>query len=210
MALATLTDVRRVLRITTTDATRDDQLTEALAVADSWFRARTRNTFDEVAPATAKFHVIRYGSIVHVPVPGSTVTAVRAGSAEDPSTLGSDSYVVLDDRRVRVGRVDPWPRDPREQEPLGWSDRPYYELVEIDYTPPSTVSAGVRDGVAHLAAAEWLEQGGGGDEQSNLIQERIGDYEYRLASGTESSSEDHRAHGLRMLRPFVGARISST
>ena len=95
--------MKRVLRITTEDATRDTELTAKLAVAEEWFRIRARGEFDDTAPATAQFWSIRYGTVVHLPIPGSTVTAVRAGSATDPSTLGSDSYSVMDDRRVRVG-----------------------------------------------------------------------------------------------------------
>lgn len=210
MALAVLADVRRILKLTEVDATKDTQLTEALDAVDSWFRVRQRGRFDEITPGTAKYYAIRYGTVVHLPVPGSTVSAVRAGSAEGPSTLGSDSYTVMDDRRVRVGRLDPWPRDPREQEPVEWTGRPYYELVEIDYVPPSTVPKGVRDGIAMLAAAQWLRTGGGGDEQDGIVSERIGDYTYTLAQDQQRTADDLHRDGLKMLRPFVGARISST
>jgi len=209
VALAALSDVKRVLRITTEDATRDTELTAKLAVAEEWFRIRARGEFDDTAPATAQFWSIRYGTVVHLPIPGSTVTAVRAGSATDPSTLGSDSYSVMDDRRVRVGRIDPWPRDPREQEPLGWAERPYYELVEIDYTPPS-VSVAVRDGIASIAAAMWKRSGGGETGSQNIKSEKIGDYSYTLESGSQTSGEDLWKDGLRLLHPFIGPRISST
>lgn len=210
MALAALSDVKRVLRITTEDATRDAELTAKLAVAEEWFRIRSRGEFDETAPAEAEYYAIRYGSILHLPVPGSTVTAVRAGSATGPATLGSDSYTVMDDRRVRIGRIDPWPRDPREQEPLGWSERPYYEKVEIDYTPPATVSVAVRDGIASIAAAMWKRSGGGETGSQNIKSEKIGDYSYTLESGSQTAGDDLWRDGLRLLHPFIGPRISST
>lgn len=210
MALAVLADVKRVLRITTVDSDRDDQLTGALEAADDWFRARARGRFDEVGTGTAKFHAIRYGSVVHLPVPGSTITAVRAGSATDPTTLGTDQYTTMDDRRVRVGRIDPWPRDPREQEPLSWTERPYYEVVEIDYTAPGTVPKGVRDGIARLAASLWLNSGGGEDGSTAIVSEKIGDYEYKLAQDSIASSGDLWSDAMKLLRPYIGSRVMST
>lgn len=212
MALATLTDVRRVLRITTDDVFRDAALQAALDATEEWFRARSGWQYDEDGNGTAKFYAIPSGGSIRLPLAPATVTAVRMAPAGTPDSLWADSFTSLSTgswqlQRGRTLRLKDW-------RSLGIGGGTYSAWdVEVDYTAPVLASRSVRDGVARLAAADWMGTGGGGDSVSGITSEKIGDYSYTIGSSGASDVVDAsqlRSDGLRILRPFLGRGVSVT
>jgi len=211
VALATLTDVRRVLRITSDDVLRDAALQAALDAAEEWFRARSGWQYDEDGNGTAKFFAVPSGGAVRLPVAPATVTAVRVAAAGTPDALWPEMFRELsaDGWQLQGGRtlrLRDWRSVP------SWGSTYSTWDVEVDYTAPATLSRSVRDGVARLAAADWMSTGGGGDSISGVTEEKIGDYSYKIGT-TEQGMDDAdqlRADGLRLLRPFLGRGVSVT
>ena len=65
MALATLADVKRVLRMTGT--ANDGALSGFLDSADSWVKQTTRRTFDNSESQTVEFYNVREDTILALP-----------------------------------------------------------------------------------------------------------------------------------------------
>lgn len=213
MALATLTDVRRVLRITTDDVLRDASLQASLDAAEEWFRARSGWQYDEDGNGTAKFYAIPSGGAIRLPLAPSTVLAVRIAPSGTPDSLWADAFTSLSTgswqlQRGRTLRLKDW-------RSAGITGGTYSTWdVEVDYTAPALASRSVRDGVARLAAADWMGTGGGGDVLSGITSEKIGDYSYTIGSSAGASdvvdASQLRSDGLRILRPFLGRGVSVT
>lgn len=216
--LASLSDVRRVLRITSEDTERDAQLIAALDEAEDWFRTRARGRYDIAAPATAKYHEITEHAVLHLPVVGATITAVRVGSPGFLRTLETTEYIVMDDERVRLRAGFYWPYSGQTslEDERARGSNTVVEVVEIDYTPLTAVSPAIRGGIARLAASLWLSTGGGEFGTSGITKEKIGDYSYELGivnvggGNITGSADDVKADAMQLLRPFIGARVSVT
>jgi len=216
--LASISDVRRVLRITSVDANQDAQLTAALDTAEDWFRLRARSRYNVSGPSTAKFHEVSEHAVLHLPVKNSTVTAVRVGAPGFLRTLDSNEYIVMDDERIRLRSGFYWPTDGQlsVEESRASASNTVVEVVEVDYTPPATVPATVRDGIARLAASLWLSTGGGELGVSGITKEKIGDYSYEIGllnvggGNVTGSADDMKADAMQLLRPHIGARVSVT
>jgi hypothetical protein len=212
MALATLTDVRRVLRITSDDVLRDAALQAALDAAEEWFRARSGWQYDEDGNGTAKFFAVPSGGSVRLPLAPATVLAVRIAAAGTPDALwdeqfrelGTDHWQLQGGRTLRL----------RDWRSVGITGGTYSTWdLEVDYTAPTLLSRTVRDGVARLAAADWMGTGGGGDVVTGVTEEKIGDYSYKIGTTSQADVIDAgqlRTDGLRILRPFLGRGVSVT
>jgi hypothetical protein len=208
VALATLTDVRRVLRITS-----DDVLRDAALQAAEWFRARSGWQYDEDGSGTAKFYAVPSGAAMRLPLAPATVAAVRIAPAGTPDALWDEQFTELDTDhwQLQGGRTIRL----RDWRSIGmWGSTYTTYDVEVDYTAPALMSRSVRDGVARLAAADWMGTGGGGDAVTGITSEKIGDYSYTIGSASGASdvvdAGQLRSDALRILRPFLGRGVSVT
>lgn len=212
--LSTLDEVKLVLRFTDRDTNRDSQLQAALDGEQAWFLNRARGTFVTSGNATARFYDVTADALLELPLPDATVTAVRAGwPGFELRTLDSSEYVVQDKSRLRLRTGFFWPYSYYENQWSrgGASTSNLLGVIEVDYTTPTDLNTAITRGLALLAAGAWLKS----NPNINVMQERIGDYEYRTAALAKGASQSEiadqiRAEGMRMLRPWLGRRVLVT
>lgn len=208
--LANIDDVKRVMNLAETDddGSKDAAISGSLDAAESWFLRRSRGQFVATGTsATATFHAVTNDAVLHLPVPGSTITAVRVGSANYLRTLDPLEYMVMDDERVRLRSGFYWPYG--QYDDLRGHGVESVERVEVDYEPPAEVAAAVVDGIAHLAASLVLS-GGGLDGLQGLTEEKMGDYLYRINAlqSTDPTPASHWCDGLKLLRSWTRPHVS--
>ena len=213
MALATVEDVRRMLKIaeSSVDDERDRQLASSLEAAESWVHVRLRQRFDQETGDTYSVYDHRETDEILLPRIGCVVTAVRIALGDelsevptnDSTTLTTDQYDVIDGMngaraiRLRAGLLyQPFEGATAERMPR------VYRKVEIDWEPPTgdLVPAAVRDATALLAAGMWkaAPRLAGG-----MKSEKIGDYSYTLDDLRGEEGSDYWSQAMRMLRPFI-------
>lgn len=214
MALATVEDVRRMLKIpeSSVDDERDRQLESALEAAESWVHVRLRQRFDEETGGTHTAYDHRETDEILLPRIGCSVTEVRVtlGSEidlvamADSATLTADQYDVISGlngpRAIRLRPsmiIAPFEGAVAERIPRT------FRKVEIDWEPPSSgdlVPAAVRDATALLAAGMWKVAP---RLTAGIKSEKIGDYSYTLDDLKGGEGSDYWSQAMRILRPFI-------
>lgn len=212
MALATVEDVRRMLKIpeSSVDDERDRQLADALDAASSWVSNRLRQRYDESTGGTYTAYDHLETDEILLPRVGCTVTEVRV-------TLHDDSYLTLGDAHVLTSdqydvieglngndiiRLRPSMTFAPFEGAVAQRYPRLYRKVEIDWEPPDSgdlVPAAVRDATALLAAGMWktAPRLAGG-----IKSEKIGDYSYTLDDLKGGEGSDYWSQAMRLLRPF--------
>lgn len=176
MALATVADVKRVLRLADDAEPRDTQLAEALAAIEAWAEPRLQN-FDSGA-STESFYDIAEDATLAIP-PGVTVSQVSVGMTVDEELVLDDIDWEYDSAAGRLMlrpnmHVVPFENVDATRFRRDW------QHVRIDYTNSAGVPANVRDAIALLAAGYWRT---GPQILADLNAEKIGDYSYSVSGG---------------------------
>lgn len=210
MALASVNDVQRVLRLANLSPTQEVQLAEALEAAESWFFARAKKAFDAQGLQTYVAYDVSENGRIELPVHEAQVLAVYVG--DWPTTY----YDVIDGNTVRLRTslvVSPF------YNAMARRFQGTHRAVRVDYVPVGGIPHAVRDGIARLAGWLWItgprpplgEEG----TTPTLQSENLGGYSYTLAKSEGSSdggdSEQGFVDAQRLLRPFMRrARVSVT
>lgn len=213
--LATLDDVKRILRVTGTDADRDAQLTGALEAVESWAEERVKYvpiTDDDDVDVVETYFDIYEDATIQLPTSDCTVTAVKV--FEYPSSNG----IPLSPVQLGLGHGYDVDGDNLILRPtLGFS--PFegvsaqrrlraYSRIEVSYRATGTVPAAVRDGIAFLAAGVWQD---GPRALAGLTSEKIGDYSYTVGSGAPGDPASYVTQAMFFLHTFLRrSRISVT
>jgi hypothetical protein len=172
--IASVADVRRVLRLGPGQVVSDDDLAYILNVAWSYLSPKLPDF--SAANGTETFYEVHAGDVLHLPHDGSSVSAIRGYG--DPR--GSATILVTGDFDVLPTGVKLWNRGFGLDARYGPFDdtRSRWAKVEIDWERGVAVPYAVREAVA-LAAAGMYEL------NPKLIKgmrsERIGSYSYTLS-----------------------------
>lgn len=182
--LATIADVRRVMKLRGTTVIPDEDLAWALEVATSYLQPRLK-PYGEPG-GTMTYYSVRGSEFLPLPIPGAQVTAVRAqythGAAPWALTPLYTPFYVVTSTEVRLL--------------LNSTDR--YDTVEVDWTTDLPVPAALREGVAMFAASLYMTN-------TKLLggtrSEHIGDYSYQLAD--KDVDDVMPARAKKLLGPFL-------
>ncbi len=192
MALASLADVKRVLRIpaASVDTERDDRIRAALAAVESWADTRLWHISAE-GEQLEVFWDIPEDATLHLAAPDVTVLKLKvyeypssAGVPLSPVELGmGHGYDLSDDGRVFLRptlTVSPF-EGASAQRRLR-----VYARVEVYYEGTGVIPRAVTEGIAFLAAGHYAD---GPRALKGLTSEKIGDYSYNLGALKSDSGE---------------------
>lgn len=213
MALASLEDVKRVLRITDDNAARDAQIQASLDAIEAWAGNVLRLAKDGDS-MDVQFD-INEDATLYLPSPDVVVTKVKvygypgvSNSIMSPVELGlGDGYDLAEGGRLilrpslgftpfegaRAGRI------------LG-----VYSRVEIFYRGSGIVPRAVTEGIALAAAGYWQE---GPTLLQGLKSEKIGDYQYTAETNNDPATglPGYWTRAMLFLQPYMTkARVSVT
>lgn len=216
MALASLDDVKRVLRFTDSDPQRDAQLQADLDAVESWAEMHLWR-LSQIGAQVETYFDIPEDATLHLPAADVTVTLVKA--FEHPSSVGvplsaielglGHGYDISADGKLilrPILTVSPFEGATAQRRMRT------YARVEVHYQGTGVIPQAVTEGIAFLAAGYWQD---GPRALSGLRSEKIGDYSYSLGGGSSSSvSEDTPSfvtRALWLLTPFLKRqRVSVT
>jgi hypothetical protein len=208
-ALASLADVKRILRIpsTSTNEERDARLQAALDAIESW-ASQSLWKISAEGPNVEVFFDVRDDSTLHLPASDLTVTKVKIIPAygvddfywlyfnESSTGAGFD----LDDQGRLMLRpahfYAPFEGARAERLPR------YYARVEVHYIGSGVVPRAVTEGIAFLAAGYYTHA----PTALNAIKsEKIGDYSYTLGSegGDGANALPYIEQAFFFLRDFM-------
>jgi hypothetical protein len=187
-ALASLEDVKRILRLTDDDPARDAQLRAALDAVESW--AEDAITIREGPQVDVHLDVHEDATLF---LPGGDVVVTLVRVFEYPGQVGQllspvdlefgSGFDVQGDRLVLRPITTTEPFEGAVASRLLRT----YARVEIFYEGTGVVPKRVTEGIAFLAAGYWRD---GPRVLKGIKSERIGDYSYALDTGTSESSEE--------------------
>lgn len=200
MALATFSDVRRVLG---RDNVPDTQIQPFLAAVEEWLKKYTGRDFGATGTVTEKFYNVREGSILYLSdiSPGNvSVTVFASANGTGDALQENKEFQVLSH-----GRVQLFPFALRAVPGLeGVVVRAlprFLARVEVTYTASGQVPSPVREAVALGTAARILRSR---PDAQGFQSERLGDYSYSRGTG------DLMPDSVRsMLRPYRRRRSVS-
>lgn len=210
MALATVADVLRVMRLTgTVDPERDADLAmwldSAQALVVGWLRWDPT-----LSGETRKFYDIREDGYVELPK-NSAVSAVRMYATSDtvtpPSAVALTDYELQDGHRLRIRGWSEWPWDSGgdgdddivyDRDVIPWRN---IERIEVDcvYGLSAGDLSALRDAIAICASALYQRAG---VEAQGITSESIGGYSYALGgqvTGGRSSETSWMPNSARTL-----------
>lgn len=180
MALASITDVKRILRIapTSVDEERDAQLRAALDAVESWAE-RSLKGITATGSQVETYFDIYEDATLHLPGSDIVVTKVTVWlypSSEPVSWFTADSadgprYQVTDDGKLILRPVL------NVSDDAGSRLLRCYERVDVFYEGSGVIPRAVTEGIAIMAAGYWTE---GPQILRNVKSEKIGDYSYTL------------------------------
>lgn len=213
MALAALSDVKRVMRIPASDVDeqRDSELRASLDAVTDWIEPLLTGLTKE-GPQVQVFWDVFEDATLHMPNNDCLVTRVRAygtpstfedNPPQDELRLGS-GYDLDNEGRVML-------RANLSYEPfegaLASRTLRTYSRVEVHYISTGVVPKHITEGIALLAAGYWTE---GPALLQSIQHEKIGDYEYWTAAGSSGSSgggaAGEAAYAQRAMK-FLNSRI---
>ena len=204
---ASLDDVKRILRVTTEDETRDAQLRASLAAVESLMEQKIPYVpkgqddfycyFDIPEDATltlpakdvvlTKLQVFEYPSSAGVPLSPIELGLGHGYDLKDdqiilrPTLFVSPFEGASSQRRLRV-----------------------YARVEIHFVGSGIVPTALTEGVALLAAGYWQD---GPRALQGIKSERIGDYSYTLGNqGTPEEPAGYVTQAMWFLAPFLSTK----
>lgn len=203
MSLATTADVLRYIPLEVDVA----DLVSFLEAAEEWVERVAGADWDASGSVTETFNVVRQGTILTLKDEAPTSLTVTGylfpGSSGE--TLTENSSWSLHQRgkvtilAYRFANVAGLPNAVVEVLPVTW------HKLEVSYTASNTVPAPVREAVAMIAAAAYLDAQGAGIH----LAERLGDYSYTREASADVLPIPARATSL--LRPWLrGLRARST
>ncbi len=190
MALATAADVKRYIPGYSESA--DDNLELILAAVEAWVEKITGADWDASGTVIDKFYNARDGDILTLKDESPTNVVVTAYLAHDSTgsvlTVNTQYHVRDNGKielvRVRFGSPQGLPEATVEVRATEWAK------IEVAYTASNSVPAPVREAVAMITAATWIDSRQAGD---NLISEKLGDYSYTRASSDTTLAVPKRA-----------------
>ena len=204
MALASLADVKRILRLTDDNPTRDAEIRAALDAVESW----AESALWKISLPGAQCEVywdIPEDATLFLPAADVTVTRVKvfeypssAGVPLSPIELGlGHGYDLDDDARLML-------RPTLYYSPFegagGQRRLRTYSRVEVHYIGTGVVPRAVTEGIAFLAAGYWKD---GFRALTGLTSERIGDYSYTLGEIKPGESAPYVTQAMWFLRRFL-------
>jgi len=208
MAFAGVEDVKRVLRLTDDDPTRDAQLRAALAAVESWAENR-QWTFAQRGPQVKSFFDVPEDATLYIGVKDAVVTKVTVFSSpfyESARDLilgsGSPGYELLGNGALAL-RPSLW---------IQVFEGAYaarvlrtHSKVDVHYIASGVVPPAVTEGIAYLAAGYWIN---GPQTLIGLTSEKIGDYSYSTGSGSRPGSSSpaepsYRERAMWFLADFM-------
>jgi hypothetical protein len=201
VAIAALSDVKRLLRIT--DTSKDREITKALEAAEDWVRRRTRRSFGDATNKMVKFYNVQEDELLYLPDDNCTVSAVSAyyrANSSGTSLVADADYQVIDGHTVQLTptlEFAPFEGAVASRVPGT------YERVEVTYSATPEVPPTVREATAMFAAALYAK---GPNQAQGIESESLGDYNYY------STKDDDLVPDVvtTMLGPYVRHRIRST
>lgn len=211
--LASLVDVKRILRIPATDVDtdRDAQLQGALDAVEAWASKRLAGISKEGAGIEVYWDV---GEDATLRLPASDVTITTLKVYEYPSSNGvplspiqlglGHGYEVTDGGDLILRPmlfVSPF------EGATAWRRLRHYDRVEVHYIGTGVIPRAVTEGIAFLAAGYWKD---GPRALLGLTSEKIGDYSYTLGNtGGATGQPEYVAQALFFLNDyFRKARVS--
>ena len=197
--LATVEDVRAVMRLRDSSLADDADLARSLSVAASYLSTKLP-AYGASGGVVQEFGVSG-DQVIRLPFPSATVTAVQVWDADGaaPRLLvpGTDYLVTPNGVRLHGHRfVNIDPRYAPAEGPRG------YARVDVTWQGGSDVPEAVREGVALFAASLW---GTLPKLSSGMRSERIGDYSYTLGDKDVDTAMPPKA--LALLKPFMNRRL---
>ena len=199
--LATIDDVRAVLRLRDPALADDADLARVLAVAASWLEPKLRTSYSATGGVIQEFHE-RADEVVRLPVPGAAVTQVAVWYADTsaPSVLTSGIEYLVTSSGVRL-YGQRYPVGDLRYAPVDVGIRSY-PRVEVTWTSAASVPEALREGVALFAASLWATLP---KLSSGMRSERIGDYSYTL--GDKDVDEALPPKAAALLKPFMRRKL---
>lgn len=207
MALASLTDVKRILRIppTSVDAERDANLRAALDAIESW-ASRSLKGLTASGSQVETYFDIYEDATLHLPGDDIVVTKVTVWlyPSSEPvdwfaaDTTGGPRYQVTDDGKLILRPVLNMNSD------AGRTLLRCYERVDVFYEGTGVVPRGVTEGIALMAAGYYSE---GPQILRNVKSEKIGDYSYTLNdqhdAGGNATTPAYASRAAFFLNPWM-------
>lgn len=189
MPLASLDDVKRILRVSNVDETRDAHLRAALAAVEDWIAPQLAGLTAEGQQVEVFFDVYEDATL-HMPAKDATVLRVKVFYGPNTSesipqsmemSLGS-GYNLDNEGRVML-------RPNMFLQPFegAVASRPLrmYNRVEVLYYSTGVVPPAVTEAVALLTAGYYQE---GPQLLNSIVREKIGDYEYWTNESTTANA----------------------
>lgn len=212
-ALASTDDVKRILRLTDTNASRDAEIRAALDSVLSW--ADSRIVLAGTGRQVETYFDVYEDATLRLPVGDLTVTMVKIfeypasdGYLVSPIQLGlGNGYDITDDGslylRPLMG-VTPFEG--------AWARRGLrmYSRVEVYYEGSGVVPRALTEGIAMLAAGYWND---GPSVLSGLKSEKIGDYSYTSDTSVDPATGKpaYEKSAMWFLKPYMKkARVMVT
>ena len=183
MALATPTDAKRY--IPDYSASDDVALEAQLEAAAEWVERKCGRDWDASGSVTETFYDVRDGEILTLKDESPSSLTAKSYLSHDSDGLDmtvNTEYHVREGGKVeiifvRYGAPQGLPEARVELRPTTFA------RIEVTYTASGTVPTPVREAVAMVAAA-WYLDATAGAVAGDIISERMGDYSYtREASG---------------------------
>ena len=208
MALATSADTKRYIPDGATIS--DADISSFLEAAEEWVIRVLGRDFGETSSPTEQFDFVQQGSIIHLSneSPTSiTVTGFLFPGSTGETLIEDSSWSLLPRGQIeilfyRFAGVPGLPLAVREVSPLTW------HKITVAYTADTTVPAPIREAVAMIAAA-WYIDATAGDAAGGIISEKLGDYSYTRESSGDKLPIPTRARSL--IRPWSkGLRARTT
>lgn len=201
MTLASLDDVRRMLKDTTVT---DDDLQPHLDAATEWVERVYGRDWDATGAQTETFYNVRQGTVIALrdEAPSAlTVTGYAAPASAGTVLVANTGYAVLNRGRVQLANILPaWsvlfgirPEEAELFSPFTWA------RVVIAYTASASVPTPVRDAVALIAAA-WYQRSA--QEAGGLKSENLGDYSYTREDSANDGGAAVPKRAETLLAPY--------
>lgn len=179
MPLASLDDVKRILRVSTVDEERDAQLRAALDAVEDWIAPQLAGLTAEGQQVEAFFDVYEDATL-HMAARDATVLRVKVfygPASADGIPQGYEMRLGSGYDLDNEGRIMLRPNLTFAPFEGALASRPLkmYSRVEVLYYSTGVVPKSITEAVALLTAGYWSE---GPQLLQSISHEKIGDYEY--------------------------------
>lgn len=194
MALATVDDLKRILRMDPLDTSSDLELQQAIDAAEGWFTRRARVRFQPGPQSITRYNVPMDGEIF-VPDLNPVITAVTASFGDELSSTASYVFNAPNKVRLRSYYGDVYG---------SLRIRQHYSSVTVAYTASGEVPADLKHGIA-LLASEFFPRVG--EDQGKIQSEKLGDYQYTRAAPENKGVTNQLRKAQDFLRPYLTSGV---